>query len=51
MARVTTATLRDKKAKQEKISMLTSYDYSTAGLVDQAGLDMILGGDSLGMWF
>jgi len=48
MARVTTATLRDKKAKQEKISMLTSYDYSTAGLVDQAGLDMILVGDSLG---
>lgn len=49
MARVTTATLREKKAKQEKISMLTSYDYSTAGLVDQAGLDMILVGDSLGM--
>lgn len=49
MARVTTATLRDKKARQEKISMLTSYDYSTAGLVDQAGLDMILVGDSLGM--
>jgi len=49
VARVTTATLRDKKAKQEKISMLTSYDYSTAGLVDQAGLDMILVGDSLGM--
>ncbi|MBP8820091.1 MAG: 3-methyl-2-oxobutanoate hydroxymethyltransferase [Syntrophomonadaceae bacterium] len=48
MARVTTATLRDKKAKQEKISMLTSYDYSTAGLVDLAGLDMILVGDSLG---
>lgn len=49
MARVTTATLRDKKAKQMKISMLTSYDYATAGLVDQAGLDMILVGDSLGM--
>ena len=49
MARVTTATLKDKKARQEKISMLTSYDYSTAGLVDQAGLDMILVGDSLGM--
>ena len=48
MARVTTATIRNKKAKQEKISMLTSYDYSTAGLVDQAGLDMILVGDSLG---
>ncbi len=48
MARVTTATLKDKKARQEKISMLTSYDYSTAGLVDLAGLDMILVGDSLG---
>ncbi len=43
------ATLKEKKARQEKISMLTSYDYSTAGLVDQAGLDMILVGDSLGM--
>lgn len=49
MARVTTATLKDKKVRQEKISMLTSYDYSMAGLVDQAGLDMILVGDSLGM--
>ena len=49
MARVTIATLKEKKARQEKISMLTSYDYSTAGLVDQAGLDMILVGDSLGM--
>jgi 3-methyl-2-oxobutanoate hydroxymethyltransferase len=48
MARVTTATLKDKKVRQEKISMLTSYDYSTAGLVDQAGLDMILVGDSMG---
>lgn len=48
MARVTTATLKDKKAKQVKISMLTSYDYATAGLVDQAGLDMILVGDSMG---
>lgn len=48
MARVTTATLKDKKAKQVKISMLTSYDYATACLVDQAGLDMILVGDSLG---
>lgn len=48
MARVTTATLKDKKAKQVKISMLTSYDYATASLVDQAGLDMILVGDSMG---
>jgi 3-methyl-2-oxobutanoate hydroxymethyltransferase len=48
MTRVTTATLKDKKAQQIKISMLTSYDYATACLVDQAGLDMILVGDSLG---
>ncbi|MGS0763231.1 3-methyl-2-oxobutanoate hydroxymethyltransferase [Syntrophomonas curvata] len=48
MTRATTATLKDKKAKQVKISMLTSYDYATAGLVDQAGLDMILVGDSMG---
>ncbi|MEA1960122.1 MAG: 3-methyl-2-oxobutanoate hydroxymethyltransferase [Bacillota bacterium] len=49
MARVTTATLRDKKSKGEKITMLTSYDYSMAGMVDEAGIDMILVGDSLGM--
>lgn len=36
------------KAKGEKISMLTSYDYSTAMLVEEAGTDMILVGDSLG---
>ncbi|MGR6837162.1 3-methyl-2-oxobutanoate hydroxymethyltransferase [Syntrophomonas erecta] len=48
MARITTTTLRDKKAKNEKITMLTSYDYSTAVMVDQAGIDMILVGDSLG---
>lgn len=49
MARVTTTELKDKKLKQEKITMLTSYDYSLAGMVDAAGIDMILVGDSLGM--
>ncbi len=48
MAKITTSTLRDKKQKKEKISMLTSYDYSLASMVDAAGIDVILVGDSLG---
>ncbi len=48
MARVTTANIREKKAKGEKITMLTAYDYGLATLVDQAGIDMILVGDSVG---
>lgn len=49
MSKVTTALLKDKKLKNQKISMLTAYDYSLAGMVDAAGIDMILVGDSLGM--
>ncbi|MDD4171740.1 MAG: 3-methyl-2-oxobutanoate hydroxymethyltransferase [Syntrophomonas sp.] len=49
MARITTATIREKKLNREKISMLTAYDYSMAAMVDEAGIDMILVGDSLGM--
>ena len=49
MARITTSVLRAKKFKQEKITMLTAYDYSLAAMVDEAGIDMILVGDSLGM--
>lgn len=44
--RVTTNTLLKMKREGEKISMLTSYDYSMAKLVDQAGIDVILVGDS-----
>ena len=45
----TSVTFKDAKAKNEKLAMLTAYDYSTAKLVDEAGIDGILVGDSLGM--
>lgn len=44
----TILTFANAKAKGEKISMLTAYDYSTAQLIDQSGIDAILVGDSLG---
>lgn len=44
--RVTTHVLSEMKLRGEKIAMLTSYDYSMAKLVDQAGIDIILVGDS-----
>lgn len=44
--RITTKTLVDMKAKGEKISMLTAYDYTMAKIVDTAGIDVILVGDS-----
>jgi len=45
----TTATFQAAKEKSEKLSMLTAYDYSTAKLIDEAGINSILVGDSLGM--
>ncbi len=47
--RITISDVREMKARGEKIAMLTAYDYATAKLVDEAGLPMILVGDSLGM--
>ena len=44
----TVLTFKQAKEKGEKLSMLTSYDYSTAKLVDEAGVNSILVGDSLG---
>lgn len=46
--RVTTATFRKYRAEGKKITMLTAYDYPMAKLVDAAGIDAILVGDSLG---
>lgn len=45
----TVATLQEQKNNNEKITMLTAYDYSTAKLMDQSGINCILVGDSLGM--
>jgi len=44
--RVTTHTLQEMKISGEKISMLTAYDYSLAKIIDSAGIDVILVGDS-----
>jgi len=49
MQRITTTHLLKKKARGEKIVMVTAYDYPTARLVDEAGVDVVLVGDSLGM--
>jgi 3-methyl-2-oxobutanoate hydroxymethyltransferase len=47
--RVTITEIKDMKQKKEKIPMLTAYDYVTAKMVDEAGVPLILVGDSLGM--
>ena len=45
-SRITTKSLQEMKSNGDKISMITSYDYTFAGLVDSAGIDIILVGDS-----
>jgi 3-methyl-2-oxobutanoate hydroxymethyltransferase len=47
--RVTVATLRAKKAAGQRVVMVTATDYSLARIVDEAGVDIVLVGDSLGM--
>jgi 3-methyl-2-oxobutanoate hydroxymethyltransferase len=47
--KVTPATLREKKLNQQPITCLTAYDYATSRLVDEAGIDLVLVGDSLAM--
>jgi len=49
MKPVTITTLRELKQAGQKITCLTAYDYSFASLLDRAGLDAIMVGDSLGM--
>ena len=49
MPKVTTRTFLERKRAGEKIVMLTAYDYPTARMIDEAGVDAILVGDSLGM--
>jgi 3-methyl-2-oxobutanoate hydroxymethyltransferase len=46
VTKVTTHVLQEMKLKGEKIAMLTSYDYSMARIIDKAGIDIILVGDS-----
>ena len=46
--KITVSSLQSKKERGQKICMLTAYDYPTAALQDEAGLDVILVGDSVG---
>ncbi len=47
--KITVATLKEKKLRHEPITCLTAYDYASGRLVDEAGIDVILVGDSLAM--
>lgn len=49
MTRVSIGHIKEMKQHGEKIAMLTAYDYSTAKIIDEAGIPLILVGDSLGM--
>lgn len=49
MAAVTTVTFQERKRAGEKITVLTAYDYPSACLMEEAGVDAILVGDSMGM--
>jgi 3-methyl-2-oxobutanoate hydroxymethyltransferase len=46
---VTLSTIKEMKRRGEKIACLTAYDYSFSSLLDRAGIDMVMVGDSLGM--
>ena len=46
LKKITTSRLTDMKARGERISMLTAYDYSFARILDEAGVDILLVGDS-----
>ena len=47
--KITIQTIREKKERHERITCVTAYDYASARLVDEAGIDMVLVGDSLAM--
>ncbi|MCP4808518.1 MAG: 3-methyl-2-oxobutanoate hydroxymethyltransferase [Proteobacteria bacterium] len=51
MKRMTALDLQKMKADRQRIAMVTAYDYTMARIVDAAGVDMVLVGDSLGMVF